>query len=68
LQHRVTAGDPRSPRRCNGPRAIIAAVTETVAAHRILFHLGLPTDLPELASARAPPQLDIADRYDDWAT
>jgi hypothetical protein len=54
--------------RCNGPRTIIAAVTHTVAAHRILCHLGLPTELPQLASARAPPQLDIAERHQDWAT
>jgi hypothetical protein len=54
--------------RCNGPRTIVAAVTDTIAAHRILSHLGLPTDRPEMASARAPPQLDIAHRHDDWAT
>jgi hypothetical protein len=35
---------------------VIAAVTDTDVAARILAHLGLPAILPDLAPARAPPQ------------
>jgi hypothetical protein len=49
---------------CQGPRTIIAAITDTAVAAKILQHLGLPTDLPALQSARAPPQLDILDDFD----
>jgi Putative transposase/Transposase zinc-binding domain len=46
---------------CRGPRTIVAAVTQSSSVRTILEHLGLPTDLPQLAAARAPPQLDLAD-------
>jgi hypothetical protein len=51
--------------RCKRPRTIVAAVTNTAAAQKILRHLGLSTELPELAGARDPPQLDFADLYDN---
>ena len=45
--------------RCQGPRTIIAAITALHTAARLLSHLDLPTDLPTLAHARAPPQLEL---------
>jgi len=44
---------------CGGPRTIIAAITDCDVAASILVHLGLPTDAPELAPARAPPQTEL---------
>jgi hypothetical protein len=41
---------------CGEPTKVIAAVTDTDVAARILAHLGLPAVLPDLAPARAPPQ------------
>ncbi len=49
---------------CQGPRKIIAAITDTAVAATILQHLGLPTDLPALHGARAPPQLDMTDDFE----
>ena len=50
---------------CKGDRRIIAAITMRDTAASILTHLGLPTDIPDLAQARAPPQVQMFD--DDWA-
>jgi hypothetical protein len=44
---------------CQGKRKIIAAVTKPDAIEKILTHLGLPTQPPRLAPARAPPQMDL---------
>ncbi len=35
---------------------ISAFVTEPRSLARLLSHAGLPTDIPPIASARAPPQ------------
>jgi hypothetical protein len=45
--------------RCKGPRKIIAAITDPRVVQTILQHLNLPTEIPELAAARAPPQADL---------
>jgi hypothetical protein len=46
---------------CGGPRKLLAAIFEQDAIQKILAHLGLPTQAPALAKARAPP-----DRYLPW--
>ena len=42
--------------RCTGPMKILAFVTEPRSLARLLTHAGLPTGIPPIASARAPPQ------------
>ncbi len=50
---------------CGGDRRIIAVITERDVVVKVLAHLGLPTAVPDLAPARAPPQTVLfAD--DDW--
>ena len=44
---------------CQGRMRLIAMIKEQAAIHRILRHLGLPTEVPETLPARAPPQLDF---------
>ena len=44
---------------CGARRSVIAAITDAHVAAGILLHLGLPTDAPELAPARAPPQTEL---------
>ncbi|MFT4543433.1 MAG: hypothetical protein ACI841_004667 [Planctomycetota bacterium] len=39
---------------------MIALITDLLVARRILNHLGLDADLPQLASARSPPQPSFA--------
>ena len=41
---------------CNGRRRLLAFITDPQSITRILAHLGLPTELPTLAPARAPPR------------
>ncbi len=43
---------------CGHTRTIVAAITERDVAAKLLVHLGLPTDVPVLAQARAPPQAE----------
>ena len=38
---------------------IIAAVTRPASVRRILEHLGLPSEAPELHPARPPPQIQM---------
>jgi hypothetical protein len=47
---------------CGGRLRFVAAILLCSAIRRILRHLDLPSDPVELASARAPPELD-----DAWA-
>ena len=49
---------------CGSPRTILAAITERDVAAKLLDHLHLPTDVPELARARPPPQTEWF--ADDW--
>jgi hypothetical protein len=41
--------------RCGGRLRLLALIEQARTVERILRHLGLPTDLPELRAARAPP-------------
>lgn len=34
-------------------------VTDPLVIQKVLTHLGLPTELPEVAPARAPPESEI---------
>ena len=45
---------------CSGPRKLIALLTDGLVVRKILAHLGLPTEPPALAPARAPPELQLA--------
>ncbi len=45
--------------RCPGRMTVIAVVTDPGPVQAILAHLGLPTQAPLLAPARAPPQLAL---------
>jgi hypothetical protein len=40
-------------------------VLNDAVINKILTHVGLPTEPPAIAAARAPPQLDL-DLQDDW--
>ena len=65
LLARVFSQDLLTCTHCGGKRRILAAITARDIAAKILTHLELPTDVPELAPARAPPQTELfAD--DDW--
>ena len=65
LIKRVFKKDLEQCPHCGGRRVIIAFITDAPVVHRILSHIGLPTEPPDIASARAPPQLDI-DFDQDW--
>ena len=56
---RVFAKDVLSCPACAGRMRVIALVTDTAAARAILRHLGLPTEVPKVAAARAPPELEL---------
>ena len=43
--------------RCAGPVRVLAAITDPAVVDAILTHLGLPTEPPAIAAARAPPQV-----------
>ncbi len=45
---------------CGGPRMLIAFLTDGLGVRKILGHLGLPTEPPALAPARAPPEPELA--------
>jgi hypothetical protein len=45
--------------RCHGRMTIVAALISPPAIERVLRHLGLPTDIPQLHPARAPPQVEL---------
>jgi hypothetical protein len=61
LLARVFAIDVTKCPRCAGRLRLVAAITDAASAKRYLDHVGLPSELPTLAPARAPPQLDF-----DW--
>ena len=42
---------------CGGRLRLVAFVTDPAEARRYLSHVGLPSELPVIAAARAPPQL-----------
>jgi hypothetical protein len=45
---------------CGGPRKLIALLTDGLVVRKILTHLGLSTEPPALAPARAPPEPELA--------
>ena len=45
--------------RCGGKMELLACILDTTTVRRILAHLGLPTELPHLAPARASPTHDL---------
>jgi len=49
--------------KCGGRMKIVAAVTDPASVRRYLEGVGLPSEPPLIAPARASPQLDLA--Y-DW--
>ena len=44
---------------CGGRLKLVAFVIDLAEARRYLSHVGLPSELPVIAAARAPPQLDF---------
>ena len=44
--------------KCKGKMKLIALINEADAVQKICEHLNLPTSLPEVLLARAPPQQD----------
>jgi len=56
LMQRVYAIDVLTCQHCGGRRSVLAFHTDPRVIGRILDHLGLPTDPPCIASARAPPE------------
>jgi len=46
---------------CGGPRRLIALLTDGLVVRKILTHLGLDTEPPPLAPARAPPEFQFAE-------
>ena len=62
LRRPAVSGQPpdvQTCKRCGGAVEIIAYITEPTTVSRILGHLGLPTEPPLRAPARAPPQIDL---------
>ena len=59
LSRMVFAVDVLVCPRCSGPMRLIAVLTDPDLVERVLAHLGLPTDIPTAAPARAPPQTDL---------
>jgi hypothetical protein len=56
---RVFAADVLKCAKCGSRRRWIAAITERDVIVRILEHLGLASDVPVAAPARAPPQGEL---------
>jgi len=45
---------------CGGPRKLIALINDGLVVRKILEHLGLATEPPPMAPARAPPEPEFA--------
>ena len=65
LIKRVFKKDLEACPHCGGRRVLIAFITDAAVINKILTHVGLPTEAPPVAAARAPPQLEL-DYEDDW--
>jgi hypothetical protein len=62
LLKKVFGIDVESCHACGGKNVkIIAAIMERAVIVKILAHVGIPPDIPEVAAARAPPQASF-----DW--
>ena len=55
LMRRTFGIDVLACPRCGGRLRLVALIDQAPVIHRILRHLGLPTDVPEPQPARAPP-------------
>ena len=60
LLKRVFAIDVLTCPHCGGPRKLVALINDGLVVRKILEHLGLPTEPPALAPARAPPEPEFA--------
>jgi hypothetical protein len=58
LLRRIFAIDALACAQCGGRLRLIATIEEPAVVDRILRHLGLPTDLPDLLPPRPPPAGD----------
>jgi hypothetical protein len=65
LLRRVHEVDVLKCPRCPGRRLVLAFITAPQVVTAILAHLGLPSDPPALAPARAPPQEALS--FAGWA-
>ena len=57
LMRRAFGFDVLACPRCGGRLRLIALIDQASVIQQILGHLGLPTEIPALTPARAPPQL-----------
>jgi hypothetical protein len=55
LLRRVFWSDVLLCTHCGGPRRLLAAIHDPESIRRVLSAMGLPTEVPVLAPARAPP-------------
>jgi hypothetical protein len=58
LLRRVYAVDILTCPRCGGVRRLLAAIQDPDSIERVLRAMGLPWQAPELAVARAPPEVE----------
>jgi hypothetical protein len=56
LMQRVFLADVLTCSQCGGPRKLLAAIFDPDSIRKILAHLGLPTEPPQVAKARSPPE------------
>ena len=63
LLNRVFKIDVTQCQYCRGDVKVVAAVLQKTAIEQILKHLGLPTEVPVISPARAPPQIQMDDFY-----
>ncbi|MBK8099570.1 MAG: ATP-dependent helicase HrpA [Planctomycetes bacterium] len=56
---RVFLADALRCGNCGGQRRLLTFVSDQFTIQRILHHLGLPVEPPELAPARAPPRRSV---------
>ena len=59
LLQRVFLFDALLCTHCKGTRRLLSFVNAETASQRILLHLGLPAEPPELAPARPPPERSV---------
>ena len=59
LLNRVFKIDVTKCQYCRGDVKVVAAVLQRAAIDQILKHLGLPTEVPVISPARAPPQTQM---------
>ena len=56
LMKRIFLADVLSCPHCGGRRKVLTFLTDPDVVHKILRHLGLPTQPPAIAAARPPPE------------